>query len=359
MTTNKSSPPTSDNSSNNSNNNNNSFAVYEPFAKQACDFFTASPDPFHAVQRSIDLLQAAGFEALRPREPFVGKLHPHGKYYYHVNHTTLVAFTVGGNLRPDVPWGIKAIGGHTDSPNLRLKPISKLDHTASAVIQLGVECYGGGLWHTWLDRDLGLSGRVLIRPTTPSISDDGGATTTHTTTRVEQHLVNFPEPLARISSLCIHLQSQEERRALVLNHEEHLRPIIATSSSSILIPPPSPQDILEQGAERLLAGRHSPLVLEKIAQQLQISVDQILDVELNLYDVQPATLGGMQSEFLYSARLDNLATCFVAIQALVAHAANDDGSLLADDTDVSLVALFDHEEVGSGMLHNAMMCLFV
>lgn len=327
------------------------FAEYEPFAKKACEFLTASPDPFHAVQSSILVLQEAGFEQLRKRESFRGKLVAGGKYYYRLNHSTLVAFTVGAKIGSHHAAGqgvvvpIKAIGGHTDSPNLRLKPISKMDPKGS-VIQLGVECYGGGLWHTWLDRDLGLSGRVLVRPKPTT-------TTTSTKTMIEQHLVNFPEPLARISSLCIHLQSQEERRALVLNNEEHLCPIIASAPPSAT--PPSPQTIVEQGAESILAGRHSPLVLNKIAQQLKIDVDQILDVELNLYDVQPATLGGIQSEFLYSARLDNLATCFVSIQALVAHA--QDG--LEEDTDVSLVALFDHEEVGSGTYMQTKCGVFV
>ena len=87
-----------------------------PLAKKACEFLTSSPDPFHAVANSIAKLQAAGFQALRKRDPFT--LQPGGKYYYTVNHSTLVAFTVGVQYKPGN--GFVVIGGHTDSPNLKV-----------------------------------------------------------------------------------------------------------------------------------------------------------------------------------------------------------------------------------------------
>jgi aspartyl aminopeptidase len=289
-----------------------------PLARKACDFLTASPDPFHAVANSVEKLKANGFQALRKRDPFV--LEPGGKYYYTINHSTLVAFTVGKKYMPG--GGFIIIGGHTDSPNLKIKPVSK--KTGSGCVQLGVECYGGGLWHTWFDRDLGVSGRVLVR------KEDGG---------IKQELVNLQSPVARVSTLCIHLQSADERSAFTVNKETHTSPILGT------------QTILEQGAEGQLNDlekRHEPRLLEVIAKVIGAEVKQMVDMELNLYDVQPASLGGLASEFLYSARLDNLATVFCSIEALVAHSAD-----LSNDTDVSLVALFDHEEVGSQSAHGA------
>jgi aspartyl aminopeptidase len=84
-----------------------------------------------------------------------------------------------------------------------------------------------------------------------------------------------------------------------------------------------------------------PLLLQLLAEELSVQVDDIVDFELNLFDVQKASLGGAYSEFIHSARLDNLASCFLAVQALSEHD-------VQDDADIALVALFDHEEVGSG-----------
>lgn len=192
---------------------------------------------------------------------------------------------------------------------------------------MGVECYGGGLWYTWFDRDLGISGRVLIR--NPS-------------GKIEQRRVNLATPIARVSTLCIHLQTAEERKAFVVNKEIHTSPILGT------------QTVLEKGAEEQLnastdlENRHESALLEVIAKQIGVNVSDMVDMELNLYDVQPACLGGLASEFLYSARLDNLATVFCGIEALVDHSAD-----LSQDKDVCLVALFDHEEIGSQSAHGA------
>ena len=251
-------------------------------------------------------------------------MEPAGKYYYTINHSTLVAFTVGGKYAPGN--GFTILGGHTDSPNLKVKPVSKKTG-AGNVVQLGVECYGGGLWHTWFDRDLGVSGRVLVR------KDDN---------KIEQQFVNIQTPIARVSTLCIHLQSADERTAFAVNKETDTSPILGT------------QSVLELSAEEHLNNdngmneRHEPRLLQAIAKELGIEVSQIADMELNLYDVQPASLGGLGSEFLYSARLDNLATVFCSIEALVDHSVD-----ISNDTDVCLVALFDHEEIGSQSAHGA------
>jgi aspartyl aminopeptidase len=180
-------------------------------AKQAMHYFDSSPDPFHAVQTSIEMLRKAGFTELAG--PYQGKLQPGGRYYFTKNKSTLVAFAIGKQYSPD-DAGFKIIGGHTDSPNLRVKPRSK--RSAAGCLQLGVECYGGGLWHTWFDRDLGLSGRVLVRK-----SLEGGAE------KIEQRLVKIDRALLRISNLAIHLQTTKEREAFVVNKEYHLSPILA------------------------------------------------------------------------------------------------------------------------------------
>jgi len=301
------------------------FSVQE-LAEKACEFLSDSTDPFHAVDNSVAKLEAAGFVRLRKREPFTGKLVPGGKYYYTVNHSTLVAFAVGSKYVAGN--GFKIIGGHTDSPNLKVKPISK--KTQHGFVQLGVECYGGGLWHTWFDRDLGLSGRVLVR----NKAND----------KIQQKLVKLSDPIARVSTLCIHLQSPEERKQFKVNKETHTAPIIGTKT------------LLERGAQEQISGGctdweegQEPFLMKAVAQKLDISIDDIAEFELNLYDVQPAALGGINKEFLYSARLDNLATVFCATEALIAHSISG----LEDDADISLIAMFDHEEIGSQSHHGA------
>jgi aspartyl aminopeptidase len=114
---------------------------YIPFAQKACTYLTASPDPYHAVLNNVTKLEANGYIQLSKRDPFGGgTVQPGGKYYYTVNRTTLVAFAVGSKYKAGN--GFKIIGGHTDSPNLKVKPHSK--KSGSGCVMLGVECYGGG-----------------------------------------------------------------------------------------------------------------------------------------------------------------------------------------------------------------------
>ena len=187
------------------------------------------------------------------------------------------------------------------------------------------------LWHTWFDRDLGISGRVLVRTTSPETGKE----------KIEQHIVRIPKPVARISSLCIHLQTAEERGSFKVNKEEHLSPILGTQTlleagARLQLNQPSEDDAWAKGQE--------PQLMKLIASELDIETKQIANFELGLFDCQPASLGGIKDEFLYSARLDNLATCFVALEALLDYSKSKD---VENDDAISLIALFDHEEIGS------------
>eukprot|EP00934_Nitzschia_sp_Nitz4_P008169 Nitzschia sp. Nitz4//scaffold6_size259037//17841//19416//NITZ4_001041-RA/size259037-augustus-gene-0.314-mRNA-1//-1//CDS//3329556794//8159//frame0 len=309
-------------------------STHIPLATKAAEFLTAATDPFHAVHHSIQKLKQAGFQGLASSEPLTGKLQPGGKYYYTVESSTLVAFTVGRHFAPNTPFGFHVIGGHTDSPNLKIKPRSK--RGGSGCTQLGVECYGGGLWHTWFDRDLSVSGRVLLRTPTGSI---------------QPRIVQLQDPIARVSSLCIHLQTADERKAFAVNKETHMAPIIATTEGTTIGSTANTRAKaeLEEGAQAQLdpmdAWRegHEPLLLQAIAEKLQVDTTDIIDFELSLYDTQPAALGGVGKEFLYSARLDNLATVFCGTEAICDHAQD----MPADSQDVNIFVAFDHEEVGS------------
>lgn len=294
------------------------------FAEKACTFLTASTDPFHVVKNAVLRLEAAGFQPLTHANFASNQITAGGKYYYTVHHSTLVAFTVGSQYQPGGS-GFHIIGGHTDSPNLSVKPRSQKPHK-NGCIQLAVQCYGGGLWHTWFDRDLSISGKVLVR------QDDDG--------KVHTRLVQLSDPVARVSTLCIHLQTPDERAAFKVNAEDHTAPIIGTVNKEL------EESVAQQiGSDTWKQGQE-PLLLKRIAEEMQVSVDQIADFELSLHDTQPAKIGGINNELLFSARLDNLATVFCAVEAL---SENNP----ANQQDIKMIVCFDHEEVGSVSTHGA------
>ncbi|VEU38660.1 unnamed protein product [Pseudo-nitzschia multistriata] len=331
----------------------NPYAKYASLAEKACEFLTASPDPFYVVHNCVAKLEANGYTKLNGSRPFTGQLVPGGKYYYVVDLTTLVAFCVGPKLDVEKePFGFHIVAGHTDSPNLRIKPRSK--RSASGCTQLAVETYGGGLWHTWFDRDLSVCGRVLLQE--PQAVSESGRSIVNT----KQRLVNLEDPIARISTLAIHLQSAEERKGFSVNKENHTAPIIATKNTGEeKIGSQSNKQagkVLEQEASDQINAlskwqeSQEPLLLKAIADKLETTVESIVDFDLSLYDTQGAALGGISKEFLYSARLDNLATVFAGLEGLVSFTSpsTDEGiEALNNSSDVSVAVFFDHEEVGS------------
>ena len=230
--------------------------------------------------------------------------------------------------------GFKVLGAHTDSPNLKLKPNSK--KTSSGMIQLNVECYGGGLWHTWFDRDLSLAGRVILRKS-------GGG--------LEHRLLKIDRSILRIPNLCIHLLTPAERESFTVNKQDHLMPVLCNEVKTALQKKKNTEEDNDTSVvvEDSWQEGQQPELLEMLAGELGCSVVDIADFELSLYDTQGAAISGSRSEFLCSSRLDNLASCFTAVEALEAHALDS----LADDEDVSVVALFDHEEVGSSSFSGA------
>ena len=150
-------------------------------------FVNASPSPYHAIHNIKSELEAAGFEKITEAEDWDHTVEPGGKYYVTRNASSIIAFAVGEHWKPGKP--LAAVGCHTDSPCLRVKPYSKRQH--EGYLQVGVETYGGGQWHTWYDRDLSLAGRVMVR------AKDG---------RFVQRLVDMNKALLRIPTLAIHLE---------------------------------------------------------------------------------------------------------------------------------------------------------
>jgi aspartyl aminopeptidase len=261
-------------------------------------FLDRSPTPYHAVAECVRRLDAAGFRALDPAEAW--QLGAGDRRYAVRGEGSLVAFEVGQLVVAEA--GFRWIGAHTDSPNLRLRP--RPDDTAHGYRRLGVEIYGGVLLHSWLDRDLSLAGRVVLRGA-------GGPRCV---------LVDFARPLLRIPNLAIHLQREIAAEGLKLNPQTHVVPVLGLEGA-----PPLPE---------LLAQ-------ELRARGVEARAEDVLSFDLMAYDTQPAVVSGARGEFVQASRLDNLASCHAAISALVR--ATRSGPRAATRG----LVLFDHEEVGS------------
>ena len=275
--------------------------VPSPVLSDLMRFLEASPTPYHAVESAQLRLTAAGFQAISEQADW-SRLAP-GKYHFVRGDSALVAFVVP----QEQALAARLVGAHTDSPNLRLK--SKTAWSKEGYLQLGAEPYGGVLLSSWLDRDLALAGRVIV----------------HTEHGTETRLVRLNNVLVRVPQLAIHLDREVNERGLVLNKQEHLHPVLGLGD-----------------------GERAKTLLEALcAEAAGVSPGQVVQHELMLFDTTPPALGGLNKEFIYSARLDNLAMCHAAVTALIAC-----GDRPAANT-IPLVVLFDHEEVGSESAYGA------
>lgn len=256
-----------------------------------CDFLEQSPTPWHATHNMAQRLEQAGFTRLE--ETANWQLAPGKRYYVTRNDSSLIAFQLpAGKLS-----SLRMLGAHTDSPGLHLKP--NATHYSAGWLQLGVQVYGGVLLAPWFDRELGLAGRVHVR---------------HADGRLESVLLNVAQPVAMIPSLAIHMD-RDVNGGRSINPQTQMAPVLLQSNDLKL------NDLLAQWLE---------------AQHGLRAVD-IVDFELGFYDVQPPALVGLRQELLASARLDNLLSCFVGLEALLA----------CDGEQGALLVANDHEEVGS------------
>lgn len=263
---------------------------------QLLEYIAASPSPFHCVEESARQLLAAGFVEIDARtEPTA--VEP-GQSAFIRRAGSLLAYRAG-SVSPAAA-GFRMLGAHTDSPNLRIKP--KPDVTKAGYRQWGVERYGGALLTTWLDRDLGLSGRVHVR------GSDG---------KPEARLFRCDKPIARIPNLAIHLNRDVGTKGLLLDKQKHLPPMVGLEDVACF------SDWLAS----------------------EMGCDEVLSWDLGLMDLQPPCVGGIDESFIFAPRIDNQASCYVSLAALLE-------AKTADCTQV--IVLFDHEEVGSRSHSGAM-----
>ncbi|HEY9368754.1 M18 family aminopeptidase [Streptomyces sp.] len=252
-------------------------------------FLAASPSPYHAVANAAERLEKAGFRQVEETAAWDGTTG--GKYV--IRGGALIAWHVPEGASPHTPFRI--VGAHTDSPNLRVKP--QPDMGREGWRQAAVEIYGGPLLNSWLDRDLGLAGRLTLR--------DGS-----------HRLVNVDRPLLRVPQLAIHLDRQVNE-GMKLERQRHMQPIWG------------------------LGDAHDGDLLAFVAEEAGVDADDVAGWDLMVHAVEAPAYLGRDRELLAGPRMDNLISVHACVAALIAVAAQPDLPY------IPVLAAFDHEENGS------------
>jgi aspartyl aminopeptidase len=266
-------------------------------AKELIDFLYESPTAFHAVENVKNELTKNGFRELKEEESW--KLKKEGKYFVTKNDSALIAFKVGtGRIEEQ---GFKIIGAHTDSPTFRVKPSPEIT-SENKYIKLNTEVYGGPILNTWFDRPLSLAGRVTLKGKNPLFP--------------ETRLVNINRPILVIPNLAIHM-NREVNDGVKLNRQKDTLPLLSMIN------------------EKLESGKY---LINTIAEELKIAVEDVLDFDLFLYEFEKGCIMGLNNEFISSSRLDDLAMVHAGIKSLI----NTQAS-----SGTNVMACFDNEEVGS------------
>ncbi|MFI9150930.1 M18 family aminopeptidase [Streptomyces sp. NPDC053367] len=253
-------------------------------------FLTASPTPYHAVATAAERLEKAGFRQVAETDAWDGT---HGGRYV-TRGGAIVAWYVPEGAAAHTPFRI--VGAHTDSPNLRVKP--QPDTGAHGWRQVAVEIYGGPLLNSWLDRDLGLAGRLTLR--------DGST-----------RLVNVDRPLLRVPQLAIHLDRSVSSEGLKLDKQRHLQPVWGLGDEV-------------RGGD----------LIAFLEEESGVPAGEVTGWDLMTHSVEAPAYLGRDRELVAGPRMDNLLSVHAAVAALTTVAGQDLPY-------IPVLAAFDHEENGS------------
>lgn len=275
------------------------------------NFNTNLVSPYHVVNKVKLELESAGFVGLKESDKW--ELKKGNKYYIIRGHSSIISFTIPKNFST-ANTAFKIIGSHVDSPCLRLAPKSKL--VKNDIKQAYVQLYGGGLWDTWLDRDLTIGGRVVV-----SDPNEGLKT-----------MLYFSEkPIAILPNLCIHLRN--DGNDMKYNYENNFRPILASTVF----------DTFDENSKNSgISNQLLNSLIKDICDKLKIQEADIIDYDLCFADANEPKFTGINEEFINSARLDNVFSVFSATESLI-QASKD----FSDEDDICVSMGFDHEEIGS------------
>ena len=258
-------------------------------AQNLADFLNKCHSVFHATANLENELKDSGFKELKEQDSW--KLESNQRYYVKRNNSSIIAFDLP--LMSDVK-SLNIVASHSDSPCFKVKPVSDLND--GHYNRLNVEAYGGAIYSTWLDRPLGLAGRVMVKEDNNLVSK----------------LVDFDKDMALIPNVAIH-QNREVNNGYKWNVQKDMLPLIG----------------LEQGDDYLL---------KLLGEKLDVNTDSIMGYDLFLYNRTSAYIWGENDEFISAPRLDDLACAYTSLEAFKKAHSNHS---------VNIYAVFDNEEVGS------------
>ena len=294
--------------------------VFATEAENFAKFLTrASGSPFVATSVVREILLAAGFEELDEKAHW--RLERGKRYFFTRNGAAVHAFGIGAKY--ELESGAFAVAGaHTDNPALRLKPRSLT--TSCGAVLASVETYGGGIWQTWFDRNLGVAGKALVRVARA----DGRL-------EVQTRVVSIKRPLFYIPTVAPHLD-QPYANGFQVNKEIHLRALLTDSGAA--------DDVALSATMVAASGtpKHHPALVALVARELGVAADAVVGLDLRLCDCEAATVGGLAGDYVCGQGIDNLNGTYCTTTALLRATAD-----LREQTNVCLVNLFDHEECGS------------
>ncbi|KAK9446730.1 aminopeptidase I zinc metalloprotease-domain-containing protein [Limtongia smithiae] len=290
----------------------------DPYTSKFIDFIYENPTTYHAASFFADEFTKAGFTYLSERVSWTNKLTKGGKYFTTRNGSSLVAFVVGGNYVGGNGAGMVAC--HIDALTAKVKPISK-KVSVEGYTQLGAAPYAGAMSSTWWDRDLGVSGRVVVKQADTGV--------------IQTKLFTIPYPIARIPTLAPHFGTDA---AGPFNAETNTTPIIGLEPDD-----PAENELRPEEIGAPLAGRHNIRLLRLIAGELGVPVKAMLNCDLELFDTQKGTVGGLDKELLFCPRIDDKICAFAAVNGLL----NTCDEFAVTGSGMAVVALFDDEEIGS------------
>ena len=262
------------------------------------EFIKNSPTPYHASANICSMLNEAGYSQISESE--LDAANQHENFYVVRNQSTVIAVARGGQGR--AKGAIRLVGSHIDSPCLKLNPNAAM--SIEGYRSLNVEVYGSALLRTWFDRDLSIAGRVYRRTS-------GG--------RIESSLIDWGLAVAVIPSIAIHLERDANKRQEI-DSQVHINPMVTCAYSS------SSAFKLESMIQKQLSK-----------QNIEVDEADILGFDLRLYDTNAPAFLGANKEFVSSARIDNLLSCYAGVQALIE----------CDSNHHCVLVCSDHEEVGS------------
>ncbi|MDR1773321.1 MAG: M18 family aminopeptidase [Clostridioides sp.] len=272
------------------------------FTKDLMNFIDSGVTAFQATEESKKILNENGFIELELNKPWNLKSldDSEGKYYVVKNLSSIVAFTINSkNIEEE---GFRIVGSHSDAPTFRIKPNAEVSAEKDSYLKLNIEAYGGAIYSTWYDRPLSIAGRVTLK----------GENILHPV----EKLVDFKKPMCIIPNLAIHM-NRAVNEGTKINVQEDMYPLVG---------------LLGENLEK------ENYLIKKIAKELNVNQDEILDFDLFLYDVQKASLVGENDEFLSVGRQDNLSMAYASLRGII----NADAK-----SGVNIASVFDNEEVGS------------